>query len=114
MIERLPDGELFVRPFLAVTVGMIVLFAGKGINRRCGPLREFNIPEPVTGGLLFAIGFWVVQMTSGYQVTFDLTARDVLLVYFFTTIGINASLGEIKAGGRPLVTLIALVAALMV
>jgi len=113
MIERLPDGELFVRPFLAVTIGMVVLFAGKAINQRCGLLREYNIPEPVTGGLLFAIGFWVVQMASGIRVTFDLTARDVLLVYFFTTIGINASLSEIKAGGRPLVVLIALVAVLM-
>lgn len=35
-------------------------------------------------------------------------ARDVLLVYFFTTIGINASLGDLMKGGKPLIILLAI------
>jgi len=35
-------------------------------------LREYNIPEPVTGGLLFAAAFWLVFLLSGYRVTFEL------------------------------------------
>ena len=110
MIELQPDGVLFVRAFLAVTAGILVLFAGKGINGRVDFLRDFNIPEPVTGGLLFALAFWLLYLVTGYRVTFDLTTRDVLLVYFFTTIGINARVSDLLAGGRPLVVLLACVA----
>ena len=113
MIELQSEGVLFVRPFLAVTAGIVVLFIGKALNQRVAFLREYNIPEPVTGGLLFAAAFWLVHAVSGYKVTFELTARDVLLVYFFTTIGINARLSDLRAGGRPLVILLAAVAMFM-
>lgn len=114
MIELRADGALFVRAFLAATTGILVLFAGKAINRRVALFREYNIPEPVTGGLLFALAIWAIHAVSGYEVVFDLTVRDVLLVYFFTTIGINARLSDLRTGGRPLVVLLASVAAFMV
>ena len=103
-----------VRPFLAVTLGILALFAGKALNRRLAVLREYNIPEPVTGGLLFAVAFLIIDAVSGYRVAFELTARDVLLVYFFTTIGLNARVTQLKAAGRPLVILLACVAVFLV
>jgi glutamate:Na+ symporter, ESS family len=110
MIELQPDQTLFLRSFLAVTTGIVVLFVGKALNRRFGLLREYSIPEPVTGGLVFATAFWLLYVASGYRIVFDLAARDVLLVYFFTTIGINARVGDLRAGGKPLVMLLAFVA----
>jgi ESS family glutamate:Na+ symporter len=114
MIELLADGVVAVRPFLSVTVAILALFAGKAINRRVRPLREYNIPEPVTGGLLFAVGLGVVYAVSGLKVDFEMTARDVLLVYFFTTIGINARISDLRSGGRPLVILLGVTVATMV
>ena len=104
-MELLND-TLQIGPFLAVTLGIIVLFIGKRINNAVEFLREFSIPEPVTGGLLFSVLFGVVYAASGVAVEFDLAARDLLLVYFFTTIGINASLKDLLAGGKPLVILL--------
>jgi ESS family glutamate:Na+ symporter len=69
-------------------------------------LREFSIPEPVTGGLLFSVLIALVYLVTGVEVEFELTARDLLLVYFFTTIGINASLKDLLSGGKPLVVLL--------
>jgi len=109
MIELQPESVVFVRAFLATTVGILVLFAGKALNQRVGLLREYNIPEPVTGGLLFPLVFWALYLTSGYRLVFDLQARDVLLVYFFTTIGLNARLSDLRAGGRPFLILSILV-----
>jgi glutamate:Na+ symporter, ESS family len=109
MIELQPESVVFVRAFLATTVGILVLFAGKALNQRVGLLREYNIPEPVTGGLLFALVFWALYLTSGYRLVFDLQVRDVLLVYFFTTIGLNARLSDLRAGGRPFLILSILV-----
>src|SRR5688572_3481257 len=114
MIELQPDGTVLVRTFLAVTTGILVLFAGKALNQRVGPLREYNIPEPVTGGLLFATAFLMIYLAAGYRVNFELQTRDVLLVYFFTTIGINARFSDLNAGGRPLVVLLVCVVVFLI
>jgi len=108
------DGVLRFDGLMSVTLGIIVLFVGKRINEAVGFLREFSIPEPVTGGLVFSILFGLVYAFTGVAVEFDLEARDVLLVYFFTTIGINASLKDLLSGGKPLVILLAITIAYMV
>ena len=100
------DGIIRVDSFLAVTIGIIVLFVGKRLNSMVGALREFSIPEPVTGGLLFSILFGLFYLASGHAIEFELRARDILLVYFFTTIGINANARDLLAGGRPLLILL--------
>jgi ESS family glutamate:Na+ symporter len=110
---ELQDGILHIQSFLAVTIGIIVLFVGKRLNERVGFLSEFSIPEPVTGGLLFSVLFGLLYAASGIEVQFELRARDVLLVYFFTTIGINASARDLLAGGRPLLILLAVTIAFM-
>ena len=89
------------------TLGIVVLFAGKFINEKIPFLRDFNIPEPVTGGLIFAILISAVFFVTGLEISFALEARDVLILYFFTGIGINADLRTLLAGGRPLVFLLA-------
>jgi glutamate:Na+ symporter, ESS family len=113
MIALDADQVLHVRPFLSVTAGVIVLFVGKMLNERLSGLREYNIPEPVTGGLLFAVGFGLLYLFSGVKVDFDLTARDILLVYFFTVIGINAHIGDLARGGKPLGVLLVVTVAFM-
>lgn len=108
------DGILHVESFLAVTLGIVVLFVGKRLNDTIGFLRNFSIPEPVTGGLLFTIIFALIYAGTGVAVEFDLAARDILLVYFFTTIGINASFKDLLAGGKPLVVLLAITITYMI
>jgi ESS family glutamate:Na+ symporter len=108
------DGVLRIPTFLTVTLGIIVLFVGKRLNDAVPFLREFSIPEPVTGGLLFSVLFGIVYAASGVAVEFELAARNVLLVYFFTTIGINASLKDLLSGGKPLVVLLVITIGYMV
>ena len=111
---EMAEGVLQVDRFLTVTLGIIVLFVGKRLNDAIGFLREFSIPEPVTGGLLFSVLFGLVYAATGTAVVFDLGARDFLLVYFFTTIGINASLKDLLAGGKPLAILLAITIGYMI
>jgi ESS family glutamate:Na+ symporter len=110
---ELQEGVLRFEAFLSVTLGIIVLFVGKRLNDAFGILRGLSIPEPVTGGLLFSLLFWLVHAVSGVAVEFNLAARDILLVYFFTTIGINASLRDLLAGGKPLLILLVITIAYM-
>lgn len=94
-----------VSRFAAFTLGMVVYFVGADLTRRTPLLRNYNIPEPVTGGVLAALAFWGVSELFGRAVVFDLATRDILLVIFFTTIGLNARLSMLASGGRPLVIL---------
>lgn len=113
MIE-LSDGILQIGPLLSFTIGIIVLFVGKRVNDAVGFLREFSIPEPVTGGLLFSIIVALIYIASDVAINFELGARDLLLVYFFTTIGINSSVKDLLSGGKPLVILLGITIAYMV
>ncbi|MFM8604020.1 MAG: sodium/glutamate symporter [Cyanobium sp.] len=107
------DGQLQVQSFLAVTLGILVLFIGKSLNNRVRLLREFTIPEPVSGGLFVAVLISLLHFLFGLEINFSLRARDVLLVVFFTTVGMNASFADLRRGGRALVLLLGLTIVLM-
>lgn len=111
---ELTDGILHINHFLAVTTGIIVLFVGKRLNDVIPFLQNYSIPEPVTGGLLFSILLGIAYAVSGVAIEYELAARDFLLVYFFTTIGINASIKDLISGGKPLVILLLITIVYMV
>lgn len=111
---EITDGILRIEPGIAATLGIIVLFVGKRVNEKIAFLRDFSIPKPVTGGLLFSLLFAAVYAATGVAVEFDLAARNILLVYFFTTIGINSSVKDLLTGGKPLVVLLAITLVYMV
>ena len=94
--------------FLTFTISIVVFFVGAGLNHWIAPLRRWNIPEAVTGGLLAALVTLVAYEAFGVAISFDLDARDMLLLYFFTGIGLNARLDDLVKGGRPFFVLLAL------
>lgn len=100
------NGQVAVHSFLTVTLGILVLFLGKRLNSQFRFLREFTIPEPVSGGLLVALLITVLHLAFGLEIAFGMRARDLLLVYFFTTVGMNASFADLRRGGRSLVLLL--------
>ncbi len=91
---------------LTFTIAILVFFAGAGLNRAIPPLQRWNIPEAVTGGLLAALVTLVAYEVFGTEVSFTLAARDFLLLYFFTGIGLNAKIDDLMKGGRPLAILL--------
>jgi len=93
---------------LTFTISIVVFFVGAGLNHLIAPLRRWNIPEAVTGGLLAALVTLAAYEIFGLEIVFDLEARDMLLLYFFTGIGLNAKLSDLIAGGRPLLILLGL------
>jgi ESS family glutamate:Na+ symporter len=94
--------------FLSFTISIIVFFAGAILNKLIPPLGRWTIPEAVSGGLVAAAVTLTLYEAFGVEVQFDLAARDMLLLYFFTGIGLNARLTDLLEGGRPLVTLLAI------
>lgn len=101
-------GQVLVPSFLAYTIGIVIFLIGMRLNQRFEPLRSFNIPEPVTGGLLASLVVLALYMATGLEISFEMDTRDRLLIYFFTAIGINARISDLIAGGRPLLVLLGL------
>ena len=99
---------------LTFTIAILVFFAGARLNRLIPPLRRWNIPEAVTGGLLAAALTLIAYAGFGIEIGFPLEARDMLLLYFFTGIGLNARLDDLISGGRPFVVLLGLTVAYLV
>lgn len=97
-----------VSAFAALTLGIIAYFLGAGLTRRFRLLSAYSIPEPVSGGLVAAIAALLVVTITGRAIHYDLAARDALLVYFFTTIGLNARLDDLRKGGPVLAIMLAL------
>ncbi|MCA8880517.1 MAG: sodium/glutamate symporter [Rhodobacteraceae bacterium] len=100
--------------FAAVTVAILVYFSGVRLTGRFGFLRAYSIPEPVSGGILAALIAWAVVAFTGREVVFDLSARDFLLVYFFTTVGLSARVADLIRGGPVLALMLALTVGFMV
>jgi ESS family glutamate:Na+ symporter len=87
-------------PRQTIIAGVLVLFLGKYLNRKITILRQYNIPEPVTGGLVASLFFGLVYLVSGVEVTFSTHYRDILLVVFFTAIGLSTEMKSIIRGGK--------------
>lgn len=102
-------GNVLVVPdFLAYTIGIVVYFVGMQLNESIPVLRTYNIPEPVTGGILAAFGALAIFVVADVELQYELDTRDRLLVYFFTAIGLNARFADLLAGGKPLLILLVL------
>ena len=90
-------------PLVSLLAAVVVLLIGTAVNRRVGLLSRYNIPDPITGGLLFAAVASVVWAMTDFRVAFDQTIKPVLLLMFFAGVGMCADLRKLKQGGKALV-----------
>ncbi len=99
---------------LTFTIAILVFFVGAYLNRVIPILARLSIPEAVTGGLLAALATLVAYEFFSVEISFTLEARDMLLLYFFTGVGLNARLSDLLAGGKPLLILLGITIAFLV
>lgn len=94
--------------FVSFNLAILVYFLGVRLNKKIAFLRHYNIPEPVSGGLLVALVALIVYLGFGSEISFSLQSRDYLLFCFFTAIGLNARFSDLAKGGKPLLLLLML------
>lgn len=94
-------------------LGAIAWALGMLLRRFLRFLDRLNIPASVLGGLIFSgAGVWL--HSSGFNLEFDNTLRDVLMLAFFTSIGLGARLRVLRKGGPALVLLLVVSSAIAV
>lgn len=83
-------------------MALVVLLGGQWLCNRVLWLKRLDIPPPVVGALGCMIIVGLVYRFAGLEIQFATGLRDILLLVFFTTIGLSARFSELKAGGKPL------------
>jgi ESS family glutamate:Na+ symporter len=89
-------------PLQSLLLALACLLAGGVLNRRVGFLAQYNIPAPVTGGLVFAALVSAATALSGFRLDINSVLKPVLLLLFFGGVGLGADLGRLGSGGRAL------------
>jgi ESS family glutamate:Na+ symporter len=90
-------------PIQVLAISAFGVVIGIWLKKQFKVLDRLNIPAPIVGGLVYAV------ITLGLRdrvVNFDmdLTLQRILMIAFFTTIGMSASLQLIRAGGPQVLT----------
>ena len=93
-------------PRQTIIVAILVLYFGKFLTSKVAFLREYNIPEPVSGGLIASILFAALYGVFDLEFQFALQLRDTLLITFFTTIGLSSKFAALIQGGKTLLILL--------
>ncbi len=86
-------------------MAIIILFLGRFITYHIPFLKRYHIPSPVTGGLLCSLALALCTYFTSIRFSFDLYLRDILLLAFFSTIGLSARVRLLISGGKTLVTM---------
>ena len=89
-------------PLHSLLAAVLVLLVGTLVNRNVGVLSKYNIPDPITGGLLFAAVASVAWAATDFRVVIDQTIKPTLLLMFFAGVGMCADLRLLKQGGKAL------------
>ncbi|ARN75754.1 sodium/glutamate symporter [Oceanicoccus sagamiensis] len=97
-----------------VIASVLLLATGRYLNTKIDLLSRLNIPMAVTGGLLCSSLLTILYLYFNIRVDFDLELRNLLLLTFFSTIGLSAKLSVMASGGRTLVLLLCFAIVLLI
>ena len=90
-------------PVQSLLACCLVLVIGRVLTSRIGVLARYSIPDPIVGGLLFAIAAYLLSNWGGVSVSLDTCIRPTLLLLFFGCIGLTANLKLLAKGGPRLI-----------
>ena len=82
----------------AVALAVCTYYFGVWLKGKVGVLSRYSIPSPVVGGMSFAIVVSFLEYFNIVKVQIDSTLQTVLMLGFFTTIGLMASLRVVICG----------------
>ncbi|MGL5359757.1 MAG: sodium/glutamate symporter, partial [Shewanella sp.] len=80
-------------------IAIFVLFIGHSINRHVRVFKKYNIPEPIVGGLVVAACVAGLHFQH-ISLSFSLSLQNILMLMFFSTIGLSANYKLLLSGGK--------------
>lgn len=106
--------EITLNGYYTLILATFVLLLGRFLVKRIKFLSDFNIPEPVAGGLVAAVIVYILNLTLGYSFNFQKELQTACMLMFFASIGLSADFSRLKAGGTPLLIFLTLVSSFII
>ena len=105
---------IIIDPYYTLIIATLVLLVGRLLVTKIKLLRDFNIPEPVAGGLLAAVVIYLLYIKYEISLDFNTNLQDAFMLFFFSSIGLSADFSRLKAGGKGLIIFLGVVALFIV
>ena len=85
--------------YQTLAAAIIVYYVGVFMRMKIKCLRQYCIPAPVVGGILFAFTNTILYTNGLWKYEQDTIMQNICMMLFFTSVGYTASLSLIKRGG---------------
>ena len=82
--------------YYTLILAVLVLLLGKLLVTRIRFLRDYNIPEPVAGGLVVAACILALNLSLGWTFGFATDLQTAFMLVFFSSIGLSANFAKLK------------------
>ena len=97
-----------------IVVALLVLVVGEFILGRVALLRKYNIPSAVIGGIACSIVLAALSAANLFRVELGTELRGLLLLVFFSTIGLSMKIQALRGSAKAMLILLALATALLI
>lgn len=100
--------------FYATLVALVgVLLLGRWVISKSKFLQDYNIPDPVVGGIIIAIGIFCLSQYGEIKFNFNNSLKEPLMLAFYASIGLSADFTSLRKGGKILFIFLMCVALLL-
>lgn len=106
--------ELELNMYQATAVAALVLLLGRLLVSKIELLRRYCIPEPVAGGVVFAVVHLALRQAGVIEVSFDATLQTFFMTVFFCSVGFTACFRLLKKGGLQVILFLAIAAVMCI
>ena len=90
-----------------LALAALAVALGVWLRSRTAIIERLHIPPSIAGGLLFALANLILHQQD-FNVEFDASLRDPLVLTCFSIIGFNSSLRVLRRGGKLIMLLLAM------
>lgn len=104
---------LALNSYQTMAVGIFLYYIGKFLKSRIKFLQTYCIPNPVIGGILFALLNLAIHQSGATPIKLDTAMQSFFMNMFFTSVGFTASVALLKKGGRDVLVLTVICAILI-
>lgn len=104
---------LALNSYQTLAVGILLYYLGKMLKKNIRFLQTYCIPNPVIGGVLFALLNLILFESGAGAVKLDTVQQSFFMNMFFTSVGFSASYVLLKKGGRDVLVLTVVCAVLI-
>jgi len=86
--------------YQTAAVAGLVLLLGRFLSDRFPIFKKYCIPDPVVGGVVFAVVHLILRNAGILQFQLDTTLQTFFMLIFYTGVGFTASFKLLKNGGK--------------